>query len=260
MRKSKVLKKLRSGKSAKICSMGHFLPFFVRYAAHYGYDGIWLDLEHRAMEDREIQALLAFCHLWDIDCMVRPGSTERNRLYRYLEDGATGLLVPFVDDGKAAGRVVEATKFPPLGNRGLDGAGLDGDFGLDAWREGGSYTLDANKETFVFAQIETPSAVTKADEIAAVAGIDGLFVGSGDLGMRLSVEDKSISFNLENAIHQVAVSARQHGKAWGAASSSLDVLICHRKMGAQITVWGGDFSLRKVLEDCSSQLKEHLSE
>jgi 2-keto-3-deoxy-L-rhamnonate aldolase RhmA len=59
--------------------MGHYLPFFVRYAAHYRYDAIWLDLEHRAMGDREVQSLLGFCHMFDIDCMVRPPSIERNR-------------------------------------------------------------------------------------------------------------------------------------------------------------------------------------
>jgi len=49
VRKSKVLAKLRSGQFARIAATGHFLPFFVRYAAHYGYDGIWLDLERRVL-------------------------------------------------------------------------------------------------------------------------------------------------------------------------------------------------------------------
>src|SRR5690348_3421663 len=96
MRKSKLLAKLHNGTAPKICSLGHFLPFFVCSAAHFGYDAIWLDLEHRTMGDREVQALLAFCHLYDIDCMLRPSTTERNRLYRYLEDGASGVLIPFV--------------------------------------------------------------------------------------------------------------------------------------------------------------------
>ena len=133
MRKSKVLAKLRGGKAARICSMGHYLPFFVRYAAHYGYDGIWLDLEHRAMDNREVQSLLAFCHTFDIDCMLRPPWIERNRLYRYLEDGAAGFLIPFASDREIAQKIVDAAKFPPLGNRGLDGAGLDADFALQGW-------------------------------------------------------------------------------------------------------------------------------
>jgi 4-hydroxy-2-oxoheptanedioate aldolase len=258
MRKSKVLEKLRSGKVAKICSLGHFMPFFVRYAAHFEYDGILLDLEQRAMNDREVQSSLSFCHLYDIDCMVRPSTREWNRLYRYLKDGATGFLIPFIDDSHAAHYIMDAVKFPPLGNRGLDGAGLDADFGLESWRKDSRYTLDANNETFIIAQIETPPAVLEADEIAAVGGIDGVFVGSGDVGLRLSFGSDSTSMTLERAIEQVARAARRCGKAWGAASGSLDTLVRYRKMGAQITIWGGDFSLCEVLENCSSHLKLNL--
>jgi 2-keto-3-deoxy-L-rhamnonate aldolase RhmA len=254
MRKSKVLAKLRSGKAARICSMGHYLPFYVRYAAHYGFDGIWLDLEHRAMNDREVQSLLAFCCMFDIDCMLRPPSIERNRLYRYLEDGATGFMIPFVSDRETAQKVVEATKFPPLGNRGMDGAGLDGDFGLQVWVENSRYTSDANDETFIVAQIETPEAVSKADEVAAVAGIDALFIGPGDLGLRLGVSPRSDVKNLDGAIAQVSAAAHRHGKAWGVATGSLENLRRYRRMGAQIIPWGGDFALRQVLANCSAEL------
>ena len=130
MRTSKVLKKFRAGHFARFCALGHFIPFFVRHAAHQKYDGIWLDLEHRAMNDREVQALLAMCHAHDIDCMVRPPTLERTRLYRYLEEGASGLMIPFTSDVEIARRVVDAVKFPPDGNRGMDGAGLDADYGL----------------------------------------------------------------------------------------------------------------------------------
>ena len=117
--------------------------------------------------------------------VFRPPTTQRTRLYRFLEDGAAGLLVPFVSDADTAREIVLAAKYPPIGNRGLDGAGLDADFGLDSWRSGSTYIADANRETFIVAQIETPEAVANADEIAAVEGIDALFVGPADLGLRL---------------------------------------------------------------------------
>jgi 2-keto-3-deoxy-L-rhamnonate aldolase RhmA len=72
MRKSKVMAKIRAGKFARICALGHYLPFFVRHAAQFRYDGIWLDLEHRAMDQREVQSLLSICYYNDIDAMVRP--------------------------------------------------------------------------------------------------------------------------------------------------------------------------------------------
>lgn len=259
MRTSKVLAKLRSGDFARVCSLGHYLPFFVRHAAHCHYDGIWLDLEHRAMTDRETQALLAFCHYNDIDCMLRPPTLERARLYRYLEDGATGFMAPFVSDVATAQHVVQAMKFPPLGNRGLDGAGLDGDYYIEGARSDSTYTVDANRETFVVAQIETPDAVTNVEEIAAVAGIDCLFIGTGDLGLRLAVNGEDTVAALDHAIERVAAAARSHGKAWAIPAGSFDDVVRYRQMGAQLIPWGGDYALIGMLETCRDELDAALS-
>ena len=213
MRKSKVLDKVRTGRCARICGLGHYLPFFVRYAAHNGYDGIWLDLEHRAMDQREVQGLLALCRACDIDCMLRAPTLERTRLYRYLEDGATGLMMPLVSDADLARQIVEAVKYPPLGNRGLDGAGLDGDFGLDVWHEGSTYIDDANRETFVVLQIETPQALANVEEIAAVEGVDALFVGPADLGLRLGLTGGDV--DLDQAVAKVAAAAQKARQSLG---------------------------------------------
>jgi 2-keto-3-deoxy-L-rhamnonate aldolase RhmA len=254
MRKSKVLAKLRAGRPARVCGLGHYLPFFVRYAAHHRYDGIWFDLEHRAMTDREVQAILALCHACDIDCMVRPPTLERTRIYRYLEDGAAGFMVPFVSDAATARHVVEAAKFPPLGNRGIDGAGLDADFGIAAWAPGSTYTEDANRETFIVAQIETCQALDQVEEIAAVPGIDLLFVGPADLRHRLASASSTVT--LEAAVERVAAAARRHHKAWGLPAGSAENLKRYHQMGAQMVPWGGDFALMNILDTCSRQLDE----
>jgi 2-keto-3-deoxy-L-rhamnonate aldolase RhmA len=238
--------------------MGHFLPFFIAYAAHFNYDGIWFDLEHRAMDDREVQAVLAMCRAHDIDGMVRPPTLQRTRLYRYLEDGATGFMIPFVSTPEIARQVVETVKYPPLGNRGLDGAGLDANFGLDTWRPDSTYIEDANRETFIVAQIETPEAVANAAEIAAVPGIDLLFAGPADLGLRLAA-DPSLNLTLDQAIAQVAAAARQHGKAWGRTAGTVEELARYHQQGAQMIPWGGDFALMNVLRDCSRELDQVLS-
>ena len=258
MRKSKVLAKWRNGEFARFCALGHVLPFFIRYAAHYGYDGIWLDLEHRNMDMREVQYLMALCHQYDIDCMVRPPTTMRTRLYRYLEDGATGFMVPFVSTAEFARHLVECTKFPPLGNRGLDGAGLDSDFALLTRIPNSTFTEDANRETFIVAQIETPEAVENAAEIAAVPGIDLLFVGPGDLGLRMEA-DKSITYTMDEAVARVAAAAREYGKYWGRTASAIDELAGYVAQGAQMVPWGGDFALSKLLQEYSQGLDRVLS-
>jgi 4-hydroxy-2-oxoheptanedioate aldolase len=256
MRHSKVVAKLRTGAFARFSAMGHFLPFFVRYSAASGYDGIWLDLEHRTMSDREVQALLASCQAADIDCMVRPPTREHSRLYRYLEEGASGLMMPLIDGAAEAKRVVDAIKYPPLGNRGLDGAGLDADYGIEAWKPNSTYITDANRETFLLVQLETPTAIAAAEEIAAVPGVDCLFIGPGDLRLRFAAAGLDVEAKLEAAIQKVAAAARESGKAWGITAGSIEVLKRYRSLGAQIIPWGGDFALAAYLQQCGRELSE----
>jgi 4-hydroxy-2-oxoheptanedioate aldolase len=254
VRRSKVLAKLRSGRFARFCATGHFLPFFLRHAAHLNYDGVWLDLEHRTMDNREVQAFIAACYYNDIDCMIRPQTLWRSHLYHYLDDGATGFMIPFVSTGAIARQVVEAIKFPPLGNRGIDGAGLDGDYTLEAWRPGSTYFDDANQETFILAQIETPEAVENIEEIASTPGIDCLFVGPGDMGYRLKVAGSATDLTLASVIERVSDAARRHGVAWGITAGSVEEIRRYRALGAQIVPWGGDFALLNVLKQCSAEL------
>ncbi len=253
MRKSKVLTKLRSSGFVRMAGLGHYLPFYIRYAAHFKYDGLWFDLEHRAMDSREVQSILAMCRQHDIDCMVRPPTLERTRLYRYLEDGATGFMIPFMSTAEIARHVVDCTKFPPLGNRGIDGAGIDGDFGIDVWKEGTTYYEDANRETFIVGQIETVEGLRNVDAIAAVEGIDVVFIGPADLTHRLET-DPNVNWTLDDAISRVSDAAERHGKAWGITAGTPEQVANYRGLGASLVPWGGDFSLMKVLEQCSEDL------
>lgn len=258
MRKSKVLAKLRSGQFARICATGHYLPFYIRYAAKYGYDGIWLDLEHRTMNDREVQSIIATCYYNDIDCMVRPPTIGRTHLYHYLDDGAAGFMIPFVSTPGIAREIVQATKFPPLGNRGVDGAGLDGDYGLNVWIPDTTYFEDANQETFILAQIETLEAVENIEAVAATPGIACVFIGPGDLGLRLRVSDSSLT--MDDVIDRVSAAARKNGIAWGITAGSPEDIARYRRLGAQIVPWGGDFALINVLKRCSEELDAVLAQ
>ncbi|MDA1017553.1 MAG: aldolase/citrate lyase family protein [Planctomycetota bacterium] len=249
MRNSKTLAKLRANEPVQICALGHFIPAFVRHAAHFGYDCIWLDLEHRAMSDRDVQALLSFFHQFDIDCMLRAPTLEKTKLYRYLEDGATGLMIPHVSTPEKARMLVNAVKFPPIGDRGIDGAGLDSDFYLQG---GADYTDAANRETFLVVQIETPEAVANADAIAAVEGVDGLFLGPGDLGLRLAKLDTQLT--MDEAHETVAAACKKHGKAWGRPCGTVADMQRFHKMGAQLIAHGGEFgAIMEMLERCSSE-------
>lgn len=243
MRNSRTLARIRNNEPVRICALGSFSPSYIRHAAHFGFDCIWLDLEHRAFNPRDIESLMAFFHLYDIDCMLRPPTLEKTGLYRYLEAGATGLMIPHVSTPEKARMLVDAVKFPPLGDRGLDGAGMDGDYYVHGDKD---YVTHANRETFLVVQIETPEAVANASAIAEVPGVDGLFIGPGDLGLRLKHAGGGMT--LEGAFAQVAVAAAEHGKAWGSPVAAADIRR-RRDQGAQLLAHGGDFlAMMQMLE------------
>ncbi|MEO8607283.1 MAG: aldolase/citrate lyase family protein [Chloroflexota bacterium] len=254
MRNSKILAKIRAGKPAKIAMMGFFLPPMVAWAASLDYDGIWLDLEHRAMDSREIQALLAFFHLYDIDCMLRTPTREKGQLYRYLEDGVTGLMIPHVSDVESAKELVQKVKFPPLGDRGLEGRGLESNFGLDIPGSRLPLVVHALRETFLVLQIETPAGLAAADEIAAIPGVDGLYIGPQDLGLRMQHVPENERFSTNQAAQRIADICKKHGKAWGSLASTIEELDQHARLGSQLLVWGVD--ARIILQGLTQSSKE----
>jgi 2-keto-3-deoxy-L-rhamnonate aldolase RhmA len=255
MRRSKTLAKLRRGAAARICALGSFMPPYVRHAAHFGFDCIWLDLEHRAMDDQHVASLLALCRLYDIDCLVRSPTREKVRLYRYLEDGAAGLMIPHVTTAAEAHQLAQSLKFPPLGERGLDGAGFDDDYSLRGLE---GYPEEANRETFLVVQIESPAAVEQAEPIAAVEGVDGLFVGPGDLGLRLK-HAAARSLTLEQAIGKVAEAAAKHGKAWGLPARDAEDLRQYYAQGARLLAHGGEFmAVMNMLKESAARFDQAL--
>lgn len=255
MRQSKILAKVRAGKPAKLAMMGHFLPPFVAYAAHLGYDGIWLDLEHRAMDAREVQALLAFFHLYDIDCLVRPATRDKAQLYRYFEDGAAGLVIPHVSTPDEARDLVRMVKFPPVGDRGTEGRGLEANFGLDAAAYRSELLEHALRETFLLVQIETPQGLANVEEIAAVPGVDGLYIGPGDMAVRQALLPEDRRVPLGEVMGRVGQAAQNHHKVWGYFAATEHDLRQQVDLGAQLVLWGVDIRLlQESLTASSAQL------
>ena len=235
MRKSKTLARIRNGETIRTCVMGHYMPAYICHAARAGYDCIWVDMEHRAFTITQVQAMLAYSHLFDIDLMLRPPTLEKTGLYRYLEEGAAGLLIPHVSTPERAETLVQATKFPPLGNRGIDNAGLDADFQI---HDPDEYVAWANRETFLAVQIETPEAVHNAEAIAAVEGVGLVFVGPGDLGLRLR---QSGEMTVDDAWGRVAEACKKHGKAFGGPTMSPEEMQKRHGQGAQMLIGNSEF-------------------
>jgi 4-hydroxy-2-oxoheptanedioate aldolase len=258
MRKSKVLAKIRAGRVARIFCIGSPLGMAPSMAAHFHYDGIWVDAEHRVWDPSEVDTMIGRHHAADIDCIWRPPTKEKNALYRLLEDGATGLMIPHVSTPDQAQSLVQAMKFPPLGDRGYDGAGRDASFWFGAPKD---YVAQANRETFLVAQIETQEALSNVDAIAAVAGVDVLFIGPGDLSLRLGCAPGVSDPIMMEAQKKVAAAANIHGKAWGRPVGTAEDAGTIIGMGAQFVVLGSEFvAMIQQMTACSGNFDDLLNE
>ncbi|MFO1447167.1 MAG: aldolase/citrate lyase family protein [Opitutaceae bacterium] len=254
MRTSIVRTLLRQGKPVRIVCMYHPIPMMPAHAAKAGYDAIWLDAEHNTWESRELQRMIGLHHLADIDCIVRTGTRNPTELYHLLEDGATGVMAPLVNSAAEAASLAGAMKFPPLGQRGLDGAGLDNEFYLNGVA---TYPASANEQTVLIVQIETPEALAAVDAIAATPGVDGLFIGPGDLSLRLGCPPDWAHPLMKDAQTRVAAAAARNKIAWGRPSGSAADIAAMVKLGAQLIAHGSDFgAVMRMLPAFAKTLSE----
>ena len=116
MRKSRILKKLRTGEVARICCLCNPANAFPAYAAAADFDGIWLDSEHNTWDKREMQGLILLHGVADINCIVRPSTLGKTELYHILEDGATGVLVESrFDEGDDQSRQIKGRDIGGVG-------------------------------------------------------------------------------------------------------------------------------------------------
>jgi 4-hydroxy-2-oxoheptanedioate aldolase len=239
MRASLIRARLRQGQVVRIAALYFPNAMMPAHAAQAGFDALWLDAEHNTWDRREIQRLVAMHHLANIDCLVRTGSRNANELYHLLEDGVTALMIPLVNTAADAAALAAAVKFPPLGQRGLDGAGLDNHFYTKGTEQ---YTAQANAETFLIFQIETPEALDNLEAIAATPGVDGLFLGPGDLALRLGCPADWNHPQMKHAEDAVAAVAARHRIEWGRPAGTVQQIAHVAGKGGKLIAHGSDFA------------------
>jgi 2-keto-3-deoxy-L-rhamnonate aldolase RhmA len=149
-------------------------------AARTGFDTVWVEMEHGAADFQEAQALCMAIEAGGGLPTIRLPDAQRTHVLRALEVGARIVVVPMVNTAEQAVQIVTAGKFPPLGSRGYNTRSRGLGYGLTGCLE--SFAA-ANRRTYLFAQIETMTAVSNLDAICAVDGLAGIFIGPGDLSV-----------------------------------------------------------------------------
>jgi len=175
--------------------------------AKSGMDFIALDAEHAPFDRGTVDACLGMARALNFPALVRIPDGSPAQILTMLDSGATGLVVPHVNTVEKAEEVAKAARFGH-GGRGFAGSTRWAGY---ATRSMADILKQSEDETVILAQIEEPEAVEAIDEIAAVDGIDALFVGPADLAVCYGLTDPAAP-QVRDAIGRVGQAAKKHGK------------------------------------------------
>lgn len=181
----------------------------VEVLAKSGLDFIALDAEHSAFDRGRLDICLAMARALDFPALVRVPTGSQDEILKVLDSGALGVIVPHVTDVEKARDISRWARFGH-GGRGYAGSTRWAGFATRPMAEVLQQSID---ETVVIAQIEEPEGVAESAAIAAVDGIDGLFVGPADLSVCLGTTDPS-STPVRNAMRQVGEASAANNKAF----------------------------------------------
>jgi 4-hydroxy-2-oxoheptanedioate aldolase len=188
-------------------------PIAAELMATTGVDFIMIDTQHGSFgPDSTISALMAITAGGAATPMARVAFNDYTRIGRLLDEGALGIVVPMVHTAEAARAAADACRFPPLGTRSW-GWGRAG-------RSGDDYGDAVNAQIFVAVQIESAEAAANAEAILATPGVDGCWIGPGDLALSLGLHPRDAQGDErhEQAIARVLDACRNTGKIPGFAA------------------------------------------
>jgi len=185
-------------------------PTATEMGARAGFDWVVVDMEHTTNSESETLTHLRAATGGTAEPMIRVPWNDAVVIKRMLDAGARSLVVPYVQSVEEARRAVAATRYPPHGIRGFAGTTRANDYGRDK-----TYATTAHEEIFLAVQVESPEAAKLAGEIAAIDGIDGVFVGPNDLAANMGFVGQPTLPQVREVIASVVAPVKAAGKAPG---------------------------------------------
>ena len=223
-------------------------PAMVELAGFGGADLVVLDTEHGIADGAQLEQHVRAGDAAGVPVLVRIPALDPAHVQTALDAGATGVVVPHVSSAADARRCVAAAHYPPAGTRGLaltTRAGRQGTADLE------EHLHRAAERTVVIAQIEDPAAVAAIDEILAVPGITGVWIGLNDLAMSLREADGTVPDGAVDAAAETVCAAargrRQHlavvagdpvaARTWHQRGATVALVTGHDLFGASLTAY-----------------------
>ncbi len=181
------------------------------------FDAFWIDQEHAGWTYQEVVMAVLAGQAHGLECFVRMAPSGYHAVTQNLEAGAAGVMAARVESCQQAAQFVQWSKFAPLGQRGFNTGGRDGHYAkLDPVQ----FAQQTNREQMVAIQIETLGALDHVEQIAALEGVDLLFVGPADLSQALGILGQWDHPRLWEAIAAVEQACQRHGKVWATVAPS----------------------------------------
>ena len=206
-----------------------------------GFDWLFIDMEHNSMDlDVAVQISVA-AQDTGITPIVRVPGFQHFHATRALDGGAQGIVVPHVDTPELAKQMVDNCKYPPLGHRSVAGAMPVFDFESHPM---GDATQAINAGTLLIVMMETPEAISNADAIAAIDGVDALLIGTNDLCMEMGIPGQLDDSKVAEAYETVVTACKKHKKHAGMGGVYSPALMeRYIGMGVRLVLGGSDLAL-----------------
>ncbi len=214
-------------------------PLVAEICAGSGMDWVLIDMEHSPNGLESVLAQLQAVAAYAITPVVRVPAADPMTIKQVLDLGAQNILVPMVSSAADARAVAAAAHYPPRGIRGVGSALARS----GRWNRVDDYLANAADHVSVFVQIETAAGVDAAAEIAAVDGIDGVFVGPSDLSASLGLLGQQSHPEVTAAVERTFAAVRGAGKPVGVNAFDPAVAQAYLRAGASFVLVAADVSL-----------------
>lgn len=229
-------KRLKQGETLNGCWLNLGSPLTAEIVGQAGFDWVLIDLEHGAGVEKDVLAQLQALESTPTAALVRVESAESPRISRILDMGAEGIMCPKVDDAKEAKKVIDGLHYPPFGNRGVAKMVRATQFAQNF----DSYYATSRETILGVVQIETLKSLKHLDAIAAVEGVDVLFIGPADLSMAMGIFGQFDHPTFVTAVNNIVQAAEKAGKATGILLFNPDDYDKYRKLGIRFIACGAD--------------------
>ena len=251
------LKEMSRSRKAKL---GHFVIEFATPGIGHllksaGCDFVFLDFEHSGFGLETLRNSVRYFEAAQLPMLARSPSKEASILARVCDIGAEGIMVPMVNTAEEARGIVRAVKYAPEGARGV-ALGIAHDNFAGNTVPADQRMRNANDRTTLFCLIESEEGAENADAIAAVDGVDCLWVGHFDLTASLGIPGQFEHPRYLAAVDRIAVAARTHERALGRLVASVEEGVALYRQGFDFCCYSGDvWVFQQALTEAISQLR-----